>query len=466
MTVVFCASEVFPYAKTGGLADVCGALPVALGEAGVTVKIFLPKYRCVDENRFGLRRVSDGVWSGSLRKNIQVYAVDRPDFYDRDGFYGDQQGDFPDNFQRFDYFCRRTLEILKEQGDPVDVIHCHDWQTGWIPLYVKYGSWGTFFDKTRTVFTIHNLSYQGLFPKELFGTFDFASSEILQQSGLYFYGKLSLLRAGIVSSDMVTTVSPQYAREIQTEALGCGMHDVLSARSNGVRGILNGLDYSIWDPEHDGLIVSRYSAQAPEGKALNKTELQLQAGLPARADVPVLGFVGRLSHQKGIDLIAESASSLLENDIQMVFLGVGDDASQKTIAKIADQYPNKVSVLLMFDEQMAHQIYAGSDFFLMPSVFEPCGLSQMISLCYGTIPIVYKTGGLADTVTDLSNGGNGCVFDEYTREAFVDAVFRAIDVFADSVVMDEARMKAFEGRFSWADAAGEYRRAYEELTSG
>jgi len=464
MTVVFCASEVFPYAKTGGLADVCGALPVALNEAGVTVKIFLPKYRCVDEGRFGLTRIGEGLWRGSLRKNIQVYAIERADFYDRDGFYGDQAGDFPDNFQRFDYFCRRTLEILREQGNPVDVIHCHDWQTGWIPVYLKYGSWGKFFKKTRVVFTIHNLSYQGLFPKELFGTFDFASSEILQQSGMYFYGKLSLLRAGIVSSDMVTTVSPQYAREIQTEALGCGMHDVLSARSNGVRGILNGLDYSIWDPEHDGLIAARYCAQAPEGKARNKAELQLQAGLPARADVPVFGFVGRLSHQKGIDLIAESASSLLENDIQMVFLGVGDESSQKRITQIADRYPNKVSVLLMFDESMAHQIYAGSDFFLMPSVFEPCGLSQMISLCYGTIPVVYKTGGLADTVRDLSEGGNGCVFDDYTQEDFVAAVFRAIDVFADSVMMDEARLRTFEIRFPWTDSARHYQVLYEELT--
>lgn len=464
MNIVFCASEVFPYAKTGGLADVCGSLPIALSEAGVKVKIFLPKYRCIDEAKFRVEAVTPGLFKASGRHNMDVYLVDNPDLYDRDGLYGDGSGDYGDNFERFDYFCRQTLETLKLQGDPVNVIHCHDWQTGLIPVYLKFAyAQDNFFENTKTVFTIHNLAYQGLFPKEFFGKFDFASEQALQESGMYFFGKLSLLRGGIVNADAVTTVSPQYAQEIQTEKRGCGMHDALTACVNGVKGILNGVDYSIWDPEHDGLIKSRYSDQAPDGKLANKKETQLGFGLPARADVPLFGFVGRLSHQKGIDLIEESVDALLESDMQMVFLGVGDNDSQRKISAIADRYPNKVAVHFVFDEQIAHQVYAGSDFFLMPSIFEPCGLSQMISLCYGTVPIVYKTGGLADTVTDMEHGGNGFVFNEYSREAFVKTVFRAVDVFYETVLMGEMVARAFGYRFSWKDAAQHYVDLYQEF---
>lgn len=464
MRIAFCSSEVFPYTKTGGLADVCGALPPALHNAGAEVVIFQPKYRCVDEKKYGLEKVKDGLFRAKFNKNIDAYFIDQPQFFDRDGIYGDRDGDYEDNFERFDYFSRKVLEAVKTLGLEIDVIHCHDWQTGLIPVYLKFlYQHDAALGRVKTVFTIHNLAYQGLFPKEFFGNFDFASEDVLQKSGMYFYGKLSLLRAGIVSSDAVTTVSPQYAREIQTKEHGCGMDDVLSARPGGVHGILNGLDYSIWDPEHDGLIAQRYSDKSFEGKTVNKKEVQLLSGLPVRPEVPLFGFVGRLSHQKGVGLIAESVSALLENDIQMVFLGVGDQESQNMITAAADRYPNKVAVHLLFDEGLAHQIYAGSDFFLMPSIYEPCGLSQMISLCYGTIPIVYKTGGLADTVKDIADGGNGFVFDEYHHESFVKAVFRAIDLFAESARMDEVMVRAFGSRFSWADSAGAYRRFYEGL---
>lgn len=463
MNIVFCASEIFPFSKTGGLADVCGALPLALNDLGMKVSIFQPKYRCIDEKKFGLEKVRDGLFKARFHKSIDVYFIDCPDLYDRDGIYGDENGDYPDNFERFDCFNRKVLEALKQIGDPVDVIHCHDWQTSLIPVYLKFQYQDdAFFKNIKSVLTIHNLAYQGLFPKEFFGRFDFASEESLQQSGMYFYGKLSLLRAGIVSSDVVTTVSAQYAKEIQTEEMGCGMDDVLSARKNGVAGVLNGLDYSVWDPECDGLIASRYSGDAPELKSANKSELQLNAGLPVRADVPVFGFVGRFSHQKGVDLLAESASALLENDIQLVFLGVGDQESQKKIADIANRYPNKVALYLAFDEQLAHQIYAGSDFFLMPSIFEPCGLSQMISLCYGTIPIVYKTGGLADTVTDVADGGNGFVFDQYRKDAFVKTVFEAIDLYHDCAAMSEVVARTFQDRFLWDDAAKHYQAIYRD----
>lgn len=465
MNVVFCSSEIVPYAKTGGLADVCGALPVALHELGHTVKLFLPKYRCVNEKKFKLKRVDHGLFKARFHQGIDCYFIDCPPLYDRDGLYGDMNGDYVDNFERFEYFNRRVLEVLKESDEPIDIIHCHDWQTGLIPVYLKFQyQQDPFFQKIKTVFTIHNLAYQGLFPKEYFGRMDLASEETLQRSGIYFYGKLSLLRAGIVSSDIVTTVSSQYAKEIQSVDHGCGMDDVLSARANGVQGILNGLDYSIWGPEYDGLIASRYSSVAPEGKKVNKAELQLQSGLSAKANIPVFGMVGRLSHQKGVDLLAESASVLVENDLQIVILGVGDLESEKKIADIADAYPNKVKLYLTFDEQMAHQIYAGSDFFLMPSIYEPCGLSQMISFCYGTIPIVYRTGGLADTVIDMTQNGNGFIFDNYTKEGFVEAVFRAIDLFHDPLKMDEVVAKAFDCRFDWKTSARRYEELYEEIS--
>jgi starch synthase len=464
MRVAFCSSEVFPYTKTGGLADVCGALPLALSSIGVDVVIFQPKYRCVDEKKYGLKKIHEGFFHAKFSKNIDAYFIDCPRLYDRDGIYGDQQGDYPDNFERFDYFSRKVLELIKVTDMEIDVVHCHDWQTGLIPVYLKF----LFHDdkllgRIKTIFSIHNMAYQGLFPKEFFGKFDFACEEILQKSGMYFYGKISLLRAGIVTSDAVTTVSPQYAREIQTKEQGCGMDDVLAARKNGVQGILNGLDYSIWDPEHDGLIAQRYSDKSFDGKSVNKKEVQLLSGLPNRPEVPLFAFVGRLSHQKGVDLIAESMSALLENDIQVVFLGVGDAESQKAITSIADRYPNKVAVHLLFDEGLAHQLYAGSDFFLMPSIYEPCGLSQMISLCYGTIPIVYKTGGLADTVQDISAEGNGIVFDHYKREDFVKAVFRAIDLFSEPAQMDEVIARAFASRFSWEDSAKKYQKFYQDL---
>lgn len=464
MKVAVCSSEIFPYTKTGGLADVCGALPLALRQIGVDVVLIQPKYRQVETQRFGMENVGEGLFKAKLNRDIDAYFIDCPKYYDRDGIYGDRDGDYGDNFERFDYFCRKVFDVITGQDLAVDILHCHDWQTGLIPVYLKFAFHA---DKAlrslKTVFSIHNLSYQGLFPKEYFGKFDFASEEALQKSGMYFYGKISLLRAGIVSSDAVTTVSPQYAQEIQTPEQGCGMHDVLQGRHNGVTGILNGLDYSIWDPQHDGLIAQRYSDKSFDGKQMNKKEVQLFSGLPARPDVPLFGFVGRLSYQKGVDLIAHSASALLENDIQMVFLGVGDEESQRTIAALADQYPNKVAVHLLFDEGLAHQIYAGSDFFLMPSRYEPCGLSQMISLCYGTIPIVYKTGGLADTVQDAAEGGNGLVFENYCKDDFVAAVFRAIDLFSNESAMNRVIECALTSRFSWEDSAEQYKKLYTGL---
>ncbi|MFP4473498.1 MAG: glycogen synthase GlgA [Candidatus Omnitrophota bacterium] len=462
-TVAFCCSEAVPFAKTGGMADVCGTLPAELTEQGVETLIFLPFYRQIRDEHAGAEEVLPGVFRLQQKNAPDIYLIDQPEYFDREGLYGDINGDYPDNLERFDFFCRRSLEAMRDLKLGVDIVHCHDWQTGLIPVYLNYQyADDPVLGTIRSVLTIHNLAYQGLFPKEYFGKLPFADN-VLQKAGFYFYGKLSLLRAGIVSADHVTTVSPRYAQEIRTEEKGCGMHDVLADRGDSLSGILNGLDYGFWDPEHDGLIKQRFSAQTPEGKTVNKKELQLLSGLPPRADVPVFGFVGRLSHQKGIDLLADSVSSLMENDAQLIMLGVGDRDAQDKVLQIADRFPNKAAAHVAFDEDLAHQVYAGSDFFLMPSVFEPCGLSQMISMAYGTLPIVYQTGGLADTVIDVRDDGNGLVFDEYSREAFVSTLNRAVDMYTGHSGMDEAVSQAFASRFPWETAAEQYRDLYRTL---
>jgi len=465
-----------PFAKTGGLGDVVGSLSGAVRALGHDVSVFMPRYRSIDIQQWELETAVDyfelivgnqleatRVFTKKLANGVKVYFIEHPDYFMREELYGTIVGDYQDNDRRFIYFQRAVLEAAKKLKLAPDIVHCHDWQTGLVPVYLKTLEAGyTPFQKARSVFTIHNLAYQGLFPKEFFGKFDFDPDAVLQKAGFYFYGKISFLRAGIVSSDAVTTVSPQYAKEIQTKEQGCGMEDVLQQRKDLV-GILNGIDYSIWDPSCDGMIASRYSDKAPQGKIANKREAQLLSNLPTRAEVPLFAFIGRLSHQKGTDLIVETASRVLENDVQLIVVGQGDAESQRRIARIADQYPNKVAVHLVFDEPLAHQIYAGSDFFLMPSVYEPCGLSQMISLCYGTVPIVFKTGGLVDTVSDAAQGGNGIVFDRYQPDDFIAAVFRAIDLYADAARMDDVIVRAFTSRFPWKDSARRYQEVYQHL---
>ncbi len=460
MKVVFCSSEVFPFAKTGGLADVCGALPLALASLGVEVSIFLPRYRCISDEDFHIERVNDVVSRTRLGKDIDVYFVENKALFDREGIYGTTTGDYHDNLERFQYFCSQVLIFLKEFQPYPDIIHCHDWQTALIPVYLKENSP---FKKTKSLLTIHNLAYQGVFPKKEFSKLkvkrDFFSSNF------EFFDQINLLKAGIVYSDRVTTVSPQYAQEIQAPEFGCGLDGVLASRKDEITGILNGIDTRVWDPASDKLIFRRYSsAEYVEGKIENKKVLQKRLGLPVESEIPVFGFVGRLSHQKGLDLILESAKQLLELPAQFIIEGIGDEKYKTHLKILAQKHPDKVAVNFEFNEQTAHQIYAGSDFFLMPSIFEPCGLSQLISLRYGTMPIVFKVGGLADTIVPFDyENGNGFMFTDYTKIGFVSILKKAIKVFADQVERSRLIENAFKADFSWNKSAKEYIKVYESL---
>ena len=469
MKIAFCSSEVFPFAKTGGLADVCGALPLALEKLGTEIIVFLPHYQFIDTREFQIQRVHEGVSKTSFGKNITVYLIENEKYFYRDGLYGDRKGDYADNLDRFQYFSLHALELLKEFNEKIDIVHCHDWQTALIPVYLKekYKD-DPFFAKTKSLLTLHNLAFQGVFPKDEYLKIGL-SERLFSEKGFEFFGKINLLKAGIIFSDAINTVSPQYAKEILTKEFGCGLEGVIKSRKDQVTGILNGLDYDIWNPKTDIFVEKKYSSDNfSERKAKNKTFLQKKVGLPMSPEVPIFGFVGRLSYQKGIDLVLEAINELLALDLQIVIQGTGNGYHAQ-LEDLTEQNPKQFAVCLEFDERTAHQIYAGADMFLMPSVYEPCGLSQMISLCYGTIPVVYKTGGLADTVKNFDHPdklGNGFVFDKYTKKDFIETIKTAVKVYHQKKQFGQLVNNGFAADFSWEKSAGEYKKIYQCLLSG
>lgn len=470
MKIALCAAEVVPFVKTGGLADVAGTLPLALEKLGEEVIIFLPRYKNIDTKQAALKKINDAVSTTTLGNNITVYLIENDPFYRRDGLYGDAQGDYSDNLERFQFFCWKIPEVLKQLKISVDIVHCHDWQTGLIPAYLKFAHHGKpLFQKTKSVMTIHNLAYQGVFPKVGFTKLRL-DKKLFSTDGFEFYNQVNFLKGGIVFSDAVTTVSPQYAREIKTSQFGCGLEGVLRHHKGEVAGILNGLDYETWNPESDPLIAEPFSAENIQKKYANKRRLQEQSHLPAKNNVPVFGYVGRLVNQKGFDLLAEAIDELMKLDLQLVILGVGEEKYQQLLKKLAAHYPDKIACHLEFSERMAHLVYAGSDLFLMPSWYEPCGLSQMISLRYGTIPIVHKTGGLADTVMpfDSSKGqGNGFVFEDYSLKDLLTAVKTALKIYHKKDIFQALMVKGMNLRFSWDHSAREYQKVFKRcLASG
>ncbi len=466
MKVVFCSSEIVPFAKTGGMADVCGALPLALEELGCKVMMILPRYKCVASEKYGLQRVDKEIWKTTIGKDIEIFFLENAAFFDRDELYGDQKGDYPDNLERFQFYCWKSLELLKKMDINADIIHCHDWQTCLIPAYLKFSNGqDPFFKKMKSILTIHNLAYQGLFPKAKFSRLNL-DKNLFSPDYFEFYDQINFLKGGIVLNDLVTTVSQTYAREIQTNQLGCGLDGVLKQRKKTVVGILNGLDYTIWDPETDNFIHQNYSAAAIENKRPNKKYLQEQIKLPVNEKIPLLGFIGRLSHQKGLDLFYQSVASMMKMDLQVVLCGVGEAKYQTMLTELAARYPNKIAICLEFNEQKAHQIYAGCDGFLMPSTYEPCGLSQMISLRYGTIPIVHQTGGLADTIVHfnkMTKEGNGFLFQDYTVDTFTAALKEMIDTFQQPEIFNHLIRNAFKNNFSWTNSAKQYLELYQSL---
>lgn len=470
--VLYCSSEIVPLAKTGGLADVGGALPAALAARGVDVRLAMPRYRSVslaDAREIGTVAVPVGgaIMEGAVLEgrvpasHLPIWLVDQSAFFDRDGLYGEGGADYPDNLSRFVFFSRAVLEWLGGQSWQPDVIHCNDWQTALIPVLVRSGGRGP-----ATLFTIHNLAYQGLFPAEQFPLTGLPSS-VFAMHGLEFWGQLSLLKGGLYFSDVLNTVSETYAREIQSEEFGAGLEGVLRDRSADLFGILNGVDYGVWDPSVDTLIPARYSAADLSGKAVCKRHLQQVLGLEERSEVPLIGMVTRLADQKGLDLVAEIIMDVLALRVQFVLLGTGEPRYHALFEEIARGHPSQVEVRLGFDNALAHQIEAGADLFLMPSRYEPSGLNQLYSLRYGTVPVVRKTGGLADSIVDataqtLSDGtANGFVFDAYESPALLVTLQRALNAFRDPATWRRLQATGMRADFSWNRSAAKYVALYE-----
>lgn len=462
MKVLMCASEMVPFAKTGGLADVVGALPLALEKQGAEVKIVLPKYKTVYSSQFTVHSIANDIEAAKLGKNIQVYLIKNDKYFYRDGLYGEPKiGDYSDNLDRFSFYARRTLDLLKEMNFKADILHCHDWQSALIPVYLKnmYNKKDNFYKNIKTLFTIHNLAYQGLFGRQEYAKLGLDWS-LFDIKGLEFYDKVNVLKGGIIFSDLINTVSSAYAKEIQAKEFGCGLEGVLSNRQNDIYGIINGLDYELWDPSKDKYIYKMFSINTVEDKYINKKMLQKDCGLTVDENIPLFGIVGRLAEQKGMDLIAQSMKDLIKHShIQIVVLGTGDLKYHQLLEETAKKYPHNLSAHIKFDDSLAHKIYAASDIFLMPSRYEPCGLGQMIALKYGAIPLVFKTGGLADTI----NNENGFIFDSYTKEAFVETVKKAIDTYRDKKKWFALVKKAFTYNFSWDESAKKYIQLYEKL---
>src|SRR6266705_7076160 len=409
MHIAFIASEAVPFSKTGGLADVVGALPRALAALGHEISVYLPRYRHtrITEERTVLQSITVpfddryrfcSILTGAGYPGVRFFFVDYPPFFDRDGLYGTASGDFPDNAERFALFCRAVLEASKILGVP-GVFHCHDWQTALIPvlLSTQYADDPAFRD-VATVFTIHNMGYQGIFPPDTLPLLTL-SWDLFTMTGMEFFGQVNFLKGALVYSDFITTVSRKYSQEIQTTEFGFGLEGVLRDRASTVTGILNGVDYDEWSPQTDKFIAARYSPKDLSGKAVCKQDLLAAFGVTnADLRLPVIGIVSRFAAQKGFDLIAQIMDRLAREDMIIVALGTGDKEYEEMFRRMNKQFPQKIAVKVAYDNAIAHKIEAGADMFLMPSRYEPCGLNQIYSLKYGTVPVVRATGGLDDTI--------------------------------------------------------------------
>ena len=460
MKVAFCSSEVVPFSKTGGLADVCGSLPKNLAKEGCQVKIFMPFYKNINPENF-----YDGFATTRVTENLEVVFIRNDSYFFRDYLYTTPSGDYPDNLERFSFFCKKVFEVLKKIEFSADIFHTNDWQTSLVNIYLKilYKN-DKFFKGAKSILTIHNLAYQGIFSKEKFSCLGI-DEEYFSPSYLEFYGKINLLKGGIIFADMVNTVSPTYSRQIQTKEFGCGLESVLRQRKDRLWGVLNGIDVEIWNPCQDSFIYQRYSSSSIEEKYINKVKLREELGLRKDENIFLLGMVTRLAEQKGIDILIKALDKILEK-YQLVVLGTGDEVYHQQLEKKAKNRGEVFSLNLKFDETLAHKIYAASDVFLLPSRFEPCGLSQMISYRYGTIPIVHHTGGLADTVKDYSRGGGGFVFKRYHPKALLEAIMRAEALFkSDRKEWISLMKKVMEYDFSWQKTAKDYIKMYEKCLS-
>ncbi|WP_019638669.1 glycogen synthase GlgA [Paenibacillus fonticola] len=476
MKILFAAAEAAPFIKTGGLADVIGALPKALQQAGHDVRVVLPKYRDIPgsfthllehvrvvEVPVGWRRQYGGIealqWDG-----IPVYFIDNEYYFGREGVYG-----YWDDGERFAYFNQAVLEMLPAIDFAPDVLHCHDWHTAMIPLLLKeHYRHDPFYAGIRTVFTVHNLLYQGLFPPEVLGDLLSLPHSYYTPEGVEYNGAVSFMKAGLLFSNHVTTVSPTYAEEIKTEYYGYGLDGLLRSLGDRLSGIVNGIDTKLYNPATDSALFSRYRTSWSK-KLENKTALQHELGLPESADVPLVAMVTRLVESKGLDLVMRIADEWLAyDDVQLVILGTGDRSYEEWFREAALRHPQKLSVQIKFSDELSRKIYAGSDLFLMPSKFEPCGISQLLALRYGSIPVVRETGGLNDTVQSYrpeTGEGNGFTFTNYNAHDLLHTLRRGIGYYRQPEHWKQLLRNAYAGDYSWQASARQYSDIYERVTS-
>jgi starch synthase len=477
MKITFAASECVPFSKTGGLADVVGALPQALAALGHEVTVFLPKYKQTKlaQANTVLRSVTVpfddqyrfcSVLDGGTQNGVRFYFIDYPLFFERDTLYGTATGDYPDNAERFALYSRAVLEASKQLGVP-DVFHCHDWQSALIPVLLRtvYAD-DPAFRGVPVVFTIHNIGYQGLFPPDTLPLLGLPW-DLFTMDKLEFFGKVNFLKGALVFADFVTTVSKKYSQEIQTSEYGFGLEGVLRARAATVTGILNGVDYNEWSPEADKFVKSKYTPTNLGGKALDKQDLLADFGCTDTATkLPVIGIVSRFAAQKGFDLISQIMDRLAREEMIICALGSGDKEYQEMFARMHQAYPNKILIKVAYDNTVAHKIEAGSDMFLMPSRYEPCGLNQIYSLKYGTVPVVRATGGLDDTIENWdpkTQKGTGFKFSDYTGEALLKTIQTAIAAYKDPAGWQQLMRNGMGKDFSWGASAKEYVRVFERV---
>ncbi len=486
LRILFVSAEVSPFARTGGLGDVVGALPSALAAQGYEVRVVMPLYQGVRDRAFVMTPLIEAlrtplafgertarVWQSVLDTNnetqpVPVYLIEQDDYFARPGLYGDASGDYADNPVRFIFFCRAALALTERLAWFPHVIHCHDWHTGLVPAYLRFlPGVDRRLTTAAAVFTIHNLAYQGIFPAAVLGQTGLPP-RLFQPAGMEFYGNINFMKAGILYADVLTTVSPTYAEEICTPEFGYGLDGVLRARRAALTGILNGVDYKIWDPATDPALAARYHVDDLTGKTACKTALLRRFGLLDDPEIPLCSMITRLAEQKGVDLVANALERLFALDVNCIILGSGDRSYEERFSSLARRYPDRLGLRLGFNETLSHQIQAGSDCLLMPSRFEPCGLTQLYAMRYGAIPIVRATGGLRDTVAPfdpVTRQGTGFVFAEPTSEALLGAVRTAVAVFADKAAWRQLQRNAMAQDFSWERAAQQYIEVYQRAVA-
>ena len=477
MKILYVAAEAVPFAKTGGLADVAGSLPKALKADGVDVRVIMPKFGKIPEAyRNAMEHVYDGELPVAWRKKyvgldkyeldgVTYYFVDNEEYFNREGFYG-----YDDDAERFSFFSRAVLDLLQAMDFWPDVIHTNDWHAGLVNVFLKLEHMGDArYERTKTVYTIHNLKYQGVFPKDVMPDVLGLDWKYFNNGDLEFYDAVNFMKGGIIYADAITTVSKTYAKEIQYPYFGEHLDGLLRSREQDISGIVNGIDYSVYNPRTDKYIFETYDEESLDRKLDNKIALQKSLGLPERRNVPLIAIVSRLVEPKGMDLVVRMMDEILQHeDIQLVVLGTGEKRYEDWFKGLAWRYPKKVSVNIYFSNELAQRIYAGADIFLMPSKYEPCGIGQLIALRYGTIPVVRQTGGLKDTVQQYNKytqEGNGFVFENYNAHEMMYALKRALSFYGNYEIWHKIQFNAVQADYSWKRSAKEYEALYERLTA-